>query len=66
MTETCNFDKDDNEHRRGDKLIVRLPSAKDAAADTPEQNQVRHGAYLWDLSPRPRSARSWRDISTIN
>ena len=66
MTETCNFDKDDNEHRRGDKLIVRIPAGKIAAIDVPDTKQVRHGAYLWNLSPRPRSGRSWRDISSIN
>ena len=66
MTETCNFDKDDNEHRKGDKLIVRIPAGKDIATDTPGPNQVKHGAYLWDLSPRPRSCKSWRDISSIN
>lgn len=66
MTETCNFDKDDNEHRKGDKLIVRIPSSKGVAADTPGQNQVRHGAYLWNLAPRPRSSKSWRDVTTLN
>ncbi|OGS05063.1 MAG: hypothetical protein A3J70_07035 [Elusimicrobia bacterium RIFCSPHIGHO2_02_FULL_61_10] len=66
MTETCNFDKDDNEHRKGDKLIVRIPAGKSVAADTPGSAPVKHGAYLWDLSPRPRSGKSWRDLSSIN
>lgn len=65
MTETCNFDKDDNEHRKGDKLIVRIPAGRNIDADTPSR-QVKHGAYLWDLSPRPRSGKSWRDLSSIN
>lgn len=66
MTETCNFDKDDNEHRKADKVIVRIPAGKTAAMDIPDTKNVKHGAYLWNLSPRPRSARSWRDTSSIN
>lgn len=66
MTETCNFDKDDNEHRKADKLLVRIPAARNIATDTPKAAPVRHGAYLWDLSPRPRSGKSWRDNSSIN
>ena len=66
MTETCNFDKDDNENRRGDKLIVRVQAGKILAEDVPSTKQVKHGAYLWNLSPRPRSGKSWRDLSTIN
>lgn len=66
MTETCNFDKDDNENRKGDKVIVRIPAGKILAVDVPDTRQVKHGAYLWNLSPRPRSGKSWRDISSIN
>ena len=66
MTETCNFDKDDNVHRKGDKLIIRVPAGKSIAPDTHNSNPVKHGAYLWDLSPRPRSSKSWRDLSPIN
>ncbi len=65
MTETCNFDKDDNENRKGDKLIVRVAAGKNIE-DTPNSTAVKHGAYLWNLSPRPRSGKSWRDTSTLN
>lgn len=63
MAITCNFDKDNHEDRKNDKVIVRVPSARTIGADTPVLKPVKHGAYLWDLSPRPRSSKSWRDIS---
>jgi len=66
MATTCNFDKDNHESRKGDKLIVRIPAAQTIGADAPAAKPVRHGAYLWDLSPRPRSGKSWRDLSSIN
>jgi len=63
MSITCNFDKDNHEDRKNDKVIVRVPSVRTIGADTPVLKPVKHGAYLWDLSPRPRSSKSWRDIS---
>ncbi|MDO8803817.1 MAG: hypothetical protein Q7R35_05265 [Elusimicrobiota bacterium] len=63
MAITCNFDRDNHESGKDDKLIVRVPAVQDAGADTPVLKPVKHGAYLWDLSPRPRSGKSWRDIS---
>ena len=63
MSITCNFDKDNHEDRKNDKVIVRVPSVRTIGADPPVLKPVKHGAYLWDLSPRPRSSKSWRDIS---
>jgi hypothetical protein len=63
MAETCNFDRDNNENRKSDKLITRISPGQHAGADTPALKPVTHGAYLWDMSPRPRSGKSWRDIS---
>ena len=66
MTMTCNYDEDGRESRKGDKLIVRVPAGQRIGADNPALRPVKHGAYLWDLSPRPRSGKSWRDPSPLN
>jgi hypothetical protein len=66
MTMTCNFDEDNWESRKNDKVIVRIPAGQSIGTDNPAQQPVKHGAYLWDLSPRPRSGKSWRDPSPLN
>ncbi len=66
MAITCNFDREDCEGDKQDKVLVRVPSAREAAVDTPVMKPVTHGAYLWDLSPRRRSGKRWRDIASVN
>ena len=66
MAITCNFDKDNSENRKEDKLIVRIPAGQRIGADTPDLKPAKPGAYLWNLTPRPRSAKSWRDRSSID
>ena len=66
MAITCNFDKNNHENRKDDKLIVRIPPGQNIGADTTSQNSAKRCAYLWDLSPRPRSGKSWRNVSSIN
>lgn len=66
MTMTCNFDKDNYESPKNDKIIVRLSPGQITGADTPASRPIKHGAYLWVLSPRRRSGKSWRDNSSIN
>lgn len=66
MTMTCNFGKDDNEIRKGDKLILRLPAVRDIGADTPAIRPARHGAYLWLAGRSRRPVKSWRHRGPIN
>ena len=66
MAMTCNFDKEDCEGRKDDKVIVRIPSGQNIGTDTPSLRPAKNGAYLWVMSPRPRSGKSWRDPSSIN
>ena len=66
MAITANFDKDENENRRDGKVLMRVPAAQNMGEDTPALKPVVHGAYLWDLSPRRRSGKSWRDITALN
>ena len=66
MAITCNFDKEDCEDRKEDKVIVRIPAGQNIGSDTPEARPVKHGAYLWVLGNRRRPAKSGRDNSSIN
>lgn len=66
MAMTCNFDKESEQGRRDDKVIVRIPPAQNIGSDTPGIKPAKNGAYLWVLNPRRRSAKSWRDGSSIN
>ena len=66
MAITCNFDKEDWENRKGDKMIVRIPPGQHVGEDTPALKPVKHGAYLWVLTPRHRPGKSWRDPSSTN
>lgn len=66
MSITCNFDKEDCEDRKSEKMLLRVSPDQDIPADTPEVKPVKHGAYLWDLSPRRRSGKSWRDLTSVN
>ena len=63
MTMTCNFEKDDRESRKSDKLILRLPPVRDIGTDTPAIKPASHGAYLWLTGRGRRPAKSWRDGS---
>lgn len=63
MTMTCNFEKDDHDVPRQDKLILRLPPVPDIGTDTPAIKPARHGAYLWLASRGRRVQKSWREGS---
>jgi hypothetical protein len=66
MAITCNFDKEDCEDRKEDKVLVRIPAGQSIGQDAPACKQVKHGAYLWVLGSRRRPSKSWRDNSSIN
>ncbi|HAH32142.1 MAG TPA: hypothetical protein DCL44_07505 [Elusimicrobia bacterium] len=66
MAITCNFDKDNRENRKSDKMIVRIPPIRNIGKDTPVLKPVTNGAYLWLTTYRDRSGKSWRDPSSIN
>ena len=63
MTMTCNFEKDDHDARRQDKLILRLPPVREIGTDTPAIKPERHGAYLWLAGRGRRAQKSWREGS---
>jgi len=65
MAITCNFERD-NEERKDEKVLERVLPAQTTGEDTPAMRPVKHGAYLWNLSPRRRSEKSWRDLSPLN
>jgi hypothetical protein len=67
MAITCNFDREDCEDRKEDKVIVRIPAGQTVGSDAPASSKpVKHGAYLWVLGNRRRPAKSWRDNSSLN
>lgn len=66
MAITSNFDKDNHDGRKGDKLIVRIPPGQEIGSDTPGLKPVKNGAYLWVMDHRRRSGRSWRELSSVN
>ena len=66
MAITCNFDKDDFENRREDKVIVHIPAGQSVGGDMPSSKPVKHGAYLWVLGNRRRTRKSWRDPVSMN
>lgn len=66
MTMICNFEKDDREVRRAEKLIMRLPPVRDIGTDTPSIRPAKHGSYLWLAGSRRRSGRNWREVSSVN
>ena len=66
MAETCNFDKDNFHNRKDDKLIVHIPPSQVIGKDSPAIKPVNHSAYMWILTPRRRSGKSWRDPSSEN
>lgn len=63
MTMTCNFEKDDHDVPKQDKLILRLPPVRDIGTDTPAIRPAKHGAYLWLAGRGRRTAKSWREGS---
>jgi len=65
MAITCNFDRDNNEHK-DEKTLERVIPAQTIGEDAPAMKRVKHGAYLWNLSPRPRSTKSWREHLRTN
>jgi hypothetical protein len=66
MSITCNFEKDDRDTRKNDKLIVRIPPGHNIGTDTPELKPVSNNAYLWVMGPRRRSGKSWREDNSMN
>jgi hypothetical protein len=66
MSITCNFEKDENEVRRTDKMIVRIAPGQQIGSDTPALKPCKNGAYLWVMEPRRRSGKGWRDDSALN
>jgi hypothetical protein len=66
MAMTCNFEKDDRDVKKGDKLIVRIPPGQNIGTDTPALKPSGSGAYLWVMGPRRRTVKSWRDGNSIN
>lgn len=66
MAITCNFERDDSETKKSDKIIVRIAPGQVIGSDTPALKPVKNGAYLWVMDHRRRSAKSWREASLIN
>ncbi|HCC49369.1 MAG TPA: hypothetical protein DEQ38_14835 [Elusimicrobia bacterium] len=66
MAITCNFDRDNHEVKKEEKLIVRIAPGQNIGSDTPGLKPVKNGAYLWVMNPRRRSGKSWRDLTSIN
>ena len=66
MAITCNFEREENELRKGDKMIVRVAPGQVIGTDTPALKPVRNGAYLWVMNHRRRSGKSWRDLTPVN
>ena len=64
MAITCNFDREDYEGRKDDKLIVRIAPGQIVGEN--RSRPVKHGAYLWVLGNRRRSGKSWRDPVSVN
>ena len=65
MAITCNFDQENND-RKNDKTPERVIPVQTIGEDAPVMKRVKHGAYLWNLSPRHRSTKSWRDLLRTN
>ena len=66
MAITCNFDKDDYEEKKSDKVIVRIDSSQAIGEDSPCLKPVKSNAYLWVMNPRRRSSKTWRAPASIN
>lgn len=66
MTMTCNFDKDDHEDKKSDKIIVRIDPGQDIGEDSPCLKPVKSSAYLWVMNHRRRSGKTWRAPASIN
>jgi hypothetical protein len=66
MAITCNFDKDDYEEKKCDKVIVRIDPGQDIGEDSPCLKPVKNSAYLWVVNPRRRSCKTWRAPASIN
>ncbi|OGR78889.1 MAG: hypothetical protein A2X32_00315 [Elusimicrobia bacterium GWC2_64_44] len=66
MAITCNFERDDSETKKSDKVIVRIAPGQVIGSDTPALKPVKNGAYLWVMDHRRRSARSWRAVAQVN
>lgn len=66
MAITCNFEKDDQETKKADKVLVRIAPGQQIGSDTPSLKPAKAGAYLWVMDQRRRTAKSWREISSIN
>lgn len=66
MAITCNFEKDENDVKKADKMIVRIAPGQEIGTDTPGLKPARNGAYLWVMNPRRRSGKSWREINSLN
>lgn len=65
MTMTCNFEKDDRDVRKSEKMLLRLPPVREIGTDTPAIKPARHGAYLW-LARSRRPAKGWRESGSLN
>ncbi len=76
MAITYNFDREDFENRKEDKLIVRIAPGQivgversdtiQRSEDTPAPRPVKHGAYMWVFGKRRRSGKSWRDPVSVD
>lgn len=66
MPITCNFERDDQETRKAEKMIVRIEPGQVIGSDTPELKISKNGAYLWVMNPRRRSPKGWREIGSLN
>lgn len=66
MAITCNFEREDNETQKDDKMIVRIAPGQVIGNDTPALKPSVKGAYLWVMNHRRRTAKSWRELASVN
>lgn len=66
MSITCNFEKDDQDTRKTDRMIVRIAPGQVIGNDTPSVKTAKNGAYLWVMDHRRRNGKSWRDLASVN
>lgn len=66
MAMTCNFDKDGQDDKKSDRIIVRVDPGREIGEDSPSVKPARGGAYLWVMNHRRRSGKTWRARGALN
>ena len=66
MAMTCNFDKDGQDEKKSDRIIVRIDPGQNIGEDSPRLKPAKGSAYLWVMNHRRRCGKNWRATGALN